>query len=628
MDTPGPRQLPADVILRALYLLPPNILAYWGRLTCRDAAQRLNQAHQCTMRLSQQLPPSPQAFDLALAKAQQGVSALSFRRQLNLFSTAAASGSQANLELVWAMLRPRVCPELLQSGPLDAAREQMELSDPGVTIATAGHLHLLPWLLAHCPGLVDPVETLAAVAGHCDLAALQGAWGVLRERWGLAVDTAVQKERGMLAGWHQGEDRTAKEVAARMWLKVLDAAAVCKLPEGSAKLEWVMSAGGGCSFVRPESAAAVAAVHSGDLDRVRWLLRRFPWVRVGRGKGDILTAALQHAGLELVEWLVEQNGFSLPRPEDQELCSRLGYAAAASGSVAKLRWLAARGLPLGTEWPMIGALSSGQLEVLRFLREEAGNAVSLATNRCSAAAVQSGSVATAAWLLQQGASMDPANLILALAAGDLDMFVWLVTEAGCTPPPAVLATLVLSWPDTWSADDAKVTAAATVVLHGVGDADVRLGGGAGGPVNGGAGGAVGQQPADEAHWGGGIMLAAFAAAKRGLLPLLRMLLEGREVQPAQHAALLDEAAKGGCEELLLWLVEQLPGGEAGPGTWQCCLHALVNGDLATATCLYGTLGVAWPPNAMGAAVGLGCFPSALQWMAQRGAPAAGPQEAQ
>ncbi len=50
--------------------------------------------------------------------------------------------------------------------------------------------------------------------------------------------------------------------------------------------------------------------------------------------------------------------------------------------------------------------------------------------------------------------------------------------------------------------------------------------------------------------------------------------------------------------------------------------------LPRATYLYDTLGVRGLPNAVGTAVGLGCFPSALQGMVQWGAAAAEPQEAQ
>ncbi len=62
-----------------------------------------------------------------------------------------------------------------------------------------------------------------------------------------------------------------------------------------------------------------------------------------------------------------------------------------------------------------------------------------------------------------------------------------------------------------------------------------------------------------------------------------------------------------------------------PNTWSCCLPALASGNLAAATCLYGTQGVTWAPDALAQAVREGCFLSALQWMVERGAPA-GPQE--
>lgn len=236
------RALPSEVIVRVLSALPPNTLAYSGRLTCKNAAQHCAQPQQCTLCLSEPLPPSPRAFDLALDKAQQGVTALSFRRQLNLFSTAAASGSQANLELVWAVIRPRVCPELLH---VPLYKQPDPISDLGVTAAAAGHSHLLPWLLALCPGLVDPAKTLAAVAGHCNLSALQEAWGLLCK----AIAASEAKVSGQQPG-RIGQDYDAWAKGPSMWEQVLDAAAGCKLPDGSAKLEWVIAAGGGCGLVR------------------------------------------------------------------------------------------------------------------------------------------------------------------------------------------------------------------------------------------------------------------------------------------------------------------------------------------------------------------------------------------
>ncbi len=182
MDTGPDPALPRELLLRVLRFLPPNTVAFSGRLTCKDAAEHFCQPGDCTICLSQPLPALPSAVEWARDKAQQGLAALSFRRQLRLFKVAARSGSTTNLELVLSVMQPRICPEVLSSGHLHKTGPVLQFEDTGVVAAQSGHAHLLPWLLAHCPGLVDPARALHAVAQHCDLEALQRAWADLGER--------------------------------------------------------------------------------------------------------------------------------------------------------------------------------------------------------------------------------------------------------------------------------------------------------------------------------------------------------------------------------------------------------------------------------------------------------------
>ncbi len=587
------RALSPELMLRVLSARPPHTLAYAGRLACKDAAQQCTQPQQCTLLLSEPLPPSSQAFDLALAKAQQGVSALSFRRQLNLFSTAAASGSQANLELVWTVMRPRVCPEMLRVGP---PKDVRDVGDPGVAAARAGHPHLLPWLLAHCPGLVDPVKALAAVAGHCDLAALQEAWGLVRE----ALDSPGE------GGARQQPGRTTRadgvgEQGGSMWEQLLDAAAACKFPEGSAKLEWVLWAGGGCSLVR--AATVAAALRSGQLDRVQWLLREFPWVRVGPGKGGIVTAALQHSDLGVVEWLVDEAACALPGAEEG------AEAAAASGNVAKLLWLERRGLPLtSAAWNLAArcAARKGHVGVLRFLEERPVDFSDPTDGGLFYAAVESGSIEAAALLRHHGC---PANYDLCFAArGNVEMVRWLLDEAQLnTSPEAALQGVLYLWPDQTSADDAGLAAAVGMLLE-----VAKAAGGAAGK----AGDAIKTE----------VLFAVNAAASRGNAQLLRTILE-HPLAPYAHDVYMGEAASSGCVDAMRWLSQ--PGESSGrrrytePArsvAWLSCHGALVSGDLATAAYLT-SLGMVWGRTSLFQAVAKGCFLSGLQWMVEQGAPA-------
>ncbi len=567
--------------------------------------QQCAQPQQCTLLLSEPLPPSPQAYDLALAKAQQGVSALSFRRQVNLFSTAAASGSQANLELVWAVVRPRVCPELLHVGPnkLVPRYKQLDrISDPGVTAAAAGHPHLLPWLLAHCPGLVDPAKTLAAVAGHCDLAALQGAWDLLREAITAPGAGEDSHQPGRIA-----QDSGSGAEGPSMWEQVLDAAAGCKLPDGRAKLEWVIAAGGGCGLVRAGTVAA--AVRSGQLDRVRWLLQEFPWVRVGPMKGCIVAAALQHCDLGVAEWLVDEAGCALPSAEQGS------GAAAYSGSVAKLQWLEGRGLPLAWDPAAHCAAVKGHLGVLRFLWERSGDSTDASLQldeHLLYPAVASGSIGTAAWLLQHGCPLAPT--MYAAASGDVDMVRWLLNEVRPDISPGkALMDLVCLWPDATSADDAGLAAAVALVL------EAAMAGG-GGAV------AAGKATALQIH------RAANDAARRGNVAVLRAILEhplagGR---PTDGAYLRQSASSGSVDTMLWVCAAEVPTAQLrrslriGCIAGLFCHEALVRGDLATAAHLT-SMGREWSGVPLAQVAEDGGFLSALQWMVQWGA-AAGPAE--
>lgn len=208
---------------------------------------------------------------------------------------------------------------------------------------------------------------------------------------------------------------------------MLDAAAACKHPERSAELEWVIAAAGGCTLVRGDTVAA--AVSAKQLEGVRWLLREFPWVRVGPERGDIPAAALEHSELGVVEWLVHKAGCALPKAEDLDTCSSLGEAAARSGSMAKLRWLADRGVPLTTEAALSGALEGGHVDVLRFLREEAGNTTNLEEYFAETHAAASGKPAAVAWLLQQGYRVSFHAFSSAAALRDVAMLKWLAREA-------------------------------------------------------------------------------------------------------------------------------------------------------------------------------------------------------
>ncbi len=160
--------LPTPVQLHILSFLPPNDRALSGRLVSPDAAAGLSQDPTCTASLSQPLPPH--AVPWAVEAGQQHVRQLPFRHKLQLLCTAAASGSEVNLEVALALLQPSVFPELLQRWVY------CEGPDPGVAAVRAGHPQLLGWLLDRCPGLLDLSHALAAAARCLSLQDVQAVW--------------------------------------------------------------------------------------------------------------------------------------------------------------------------------------------------------------------------------------------------------------------------------------------------------------------------------------------------------------------------------------------------------------------------------------------------------------------
>ncbi len=126
---PAQNDLPSELRLHILSLLPPNDLALGGRLSSRDAAQRFREVYHRTANLSWPLPPYAAASWEAEVPAQRGlprssgraawqphlqraVEQLRYEEKHSLLAAAAASGSEVNLEVAWHLLRPCVFPEL------------------------------------------------------------------------------------------------------------------------------------------------------------------------------------------------------------------------------------------------------------------------------------------------------------------------------------------------------------------------------------------------------------------------------------------------------------------------------------------------------------------------------------
>ncbi len=541
-------EVPLQVITTVLELLPPNEVALSARRTCRAAAQHFAEEHHRTVSaFTGAIPPH------ATAEMEAAFRGRSFRHRLLALSAAAASGSVANLELVWRRLQPCLFPELLRGDMyLERMRRGMHPGDDPGTAAVkgGGATAVLPWLLDRCPGLVNRSDTVTAAARHCALAQLKKVWGQLR-----FPDFSMRFVRG-----------------------VLEAATSWGAADAQTKLWWLLELG-----CRAPTAAEYLAVFSDDLPRLRRIQQRgFEQF----GNWQLLAAALRHADLSLAQWLMDAAGCLIPPAAAHELAA----AAAASGSVAKLRWLQSRGVSLSPPAPhqavpIKAAAAHGQLEALRFLHLEGGSGLPQ-DSRTSilSAAVTAGHIGVAEYLLHAGCTLGSfvwRRWCLRGCRGGLAMVQWLLEEARVPAADGVLAMMIENWPHTNAASQWQLLQAVRLVAP-PGSSVGALGG------------------------------AAAAAARAGHLELLRYL--HKELGCGLGAGVLVAAAKGGSEAVLEWLVEQgCAAGEADELD-RCYLAAGAGGDRATLECLR-RLGVPQSERILRKAVGRLCVPQVVrEWL--------------
>ncbi len=634
----GGPALPSDLVCPVLEYLSPNDIALAGRFTCQEAARGFRSARFRTASLSQPIAShAAQSFQL---DAQPRVRMLTFRKKLGLMAIAAASGSEVNMAAASSLLRPQLFPELL-SAAASGMRYTTMFGDPGSAACERGHPHLVRWMVQHsCP--LSPTRTLAAAARHCDLGALRDLWQLLRSLPGppLQLDHYV-----------------------------LGAAAASTTPDALAKAEWVLAEGAGSCELTPtiactllEAAAGSSTTNTGDticsssttntsdassgggsssssrggastadafMSRLQWLQSRGCQLR-----GDVVLGAALRLPSDVFPAVADKVSGSQGLLWDggrsaggggsmAELLAtgrgggwnRLRHAALSGpGSAAKLRWLKERGVGLD-EGTILDAARQGNLEALVYLHEACG----LPLNRIHVMgkAVESGSIRTAAWLLQAGCQTSYADICCAADHGRRDMVQWLVQEARCPLQDGfhdstceLLRTLVLTWGRATLSDRRPVYVRRPDPCHGVGEdaellATVQLLLGAGCGVD---------------------LLTLCAAVDRGDLALVR-LLHGTG-RCATGRIELDKAARPGCEALVDFLAEK---GYVVVDPMATCdaayAHAARAGDLGMLMALR-RLGVPWGRGTLNATVHEGVPPGgaplcALRWMVEQGMPATG-----
>ncbi len=621
MDVHPSFDLPSELRLRVLSLLPPNELALGGRLACKDAAERFSQPHHRTVHLNQQLPPY---FDTCLKAFLRH---WPLRHVLWLLVGSPRCGREEGVEAVWRAVQPHLFLELLRIDHYlkllhqDAASpgQNAAMKDDIGSAAVAGGLaHLLPSLAQRCPGLLDPGRTLEAAARHCDLAGLQAAWELL---WGRIEEEEPKLPPELPQGCSYGVAMALGHTRGLWFEKVrgicrrmMAAAAASSTPDATAKMEWVRSQGrsihGDPRALRYADVWGAAAA-SGDLSRMQWLSDR----GFQAGTDMALWMVLKHADVSFVHRLEIEDGEAgegryLPRAGDAAWGSKATLCAAASSpkdSAAKLQWLAGRGAVLGSPPAIVTAAKHGNLEALQLLLR-AGRAQPPAgagpdvgfqavLGDALAAAVESGSVPTASWLIDaMGCTLQPQHYKAAFQRGDLPMLTWLL-QAGCPRVGLTLCDVLRAWPSTCPADSEALVEA------------LRLLAAAGWPALGG----------DDEH---PLMAVACKGHSWALWCAVVKLLPLSDAPPDLLRQALTGAARAGFGAMLEALVGLgglgLDGRDGGDSAAACYAAAARNGDLGTLECLR-RLGAPLAEGAMAAALRVGAPLCALQRLVEQGA---------
>ncbi len=552
------------VMRLVLERLDVNDRALNGRLVCKDSYEFLRLPRHWTVRLGQPLPPSTgdAAWQSHLLRAFRG---LTFIAKAQVLKIAVASGSEANLELAWGLLRPCLFPELLL--PHDFSRFQPRVltvvgtADPGSAAIASGHDHLLPWLIQNsCP--LDPDDMLIAAAQHCSMEGMLHLWQSIGGARCLANDAYLRCEVAGAAG----RSHTA----------------------AIAKLSWLLSARESARTQQQKQElmqrAAKGAAARGSLPVLQWLLDKGLDVRGAQGGLQTLATGLRHGHVAVADWLVDVAGYPLPPQQQHDELNAVWFSAGWSGSMRPISWLLGRGVPVhGVASGLRGAAYSGHLEAVQFLHAEHGLPL---TAEVFSHAAASRSMPTVQWLLQAGCPMGREAYRRAAEQGDGGMVLWLAQEAGCPWDAGTTATVIDRW-RRGAESSARLLPAVRALVE------------AGCP----AGCAQGQGPA-----------TLDAAVRRGHLPVARYLHEECGVGFGPYTLTL--AAQGGCEPVLEWLV----GAGCGPGTGYPYAKAATYGDLATLCCLH-RLGVPLGDAGWWRALNVYNVPlAAVRWLVEHGAP--------
>ncbi|GFR42537.1 hypothetical protein Agub_g3443 [Astrephomene gubernaculifera] len=439
LDPEFKHDLPPELLLSIVRVLPANEIALTGRLINKATAAHFRGPQFTTVRLSLPSPPHAFAKRWGSPGAMRGLT-LAQRRQLLCLT--AASGSLPNLQVAathaGCALNGRGFLATIHSGcvqtggafPAAAAAGQLEVcqwlrqqgctweSHPLDAAAEAGQRAACEWLLAAgCPWSHAAVYS-AARGGHVGLM----EW-LLQQR----PERAEVCNMRLLQTASRGCDLATLQRLYRDWrgarlgrqfkCDILTTVVGSPAPDWQDKVVWLEKQG--CP--KDPSVCAEAATCSDALSRLAWLRRR----------GYPVDEMALHLAAERGDVAVMDSLDCFMNEGDQLEVDMmtLGYTAsnaARHGHLAALQWFFAR-FDLNPSNALDSAAQGGHLELVSWLLGRAGGNMRSAL---FASAATSGNLELLRWLRQRGCPWDASALSRAAEAGCEEALEWLV-EQGC-----------------------------------------------------------------------------------------------------------------------------------------------------------------------------------------------------
>ncbi len=347
-----------ELRLHVLSFLPPNDLALSGRLSSKDAAQRFSEPHHRTARLSQPLPrhimaaadagPGQGAVEGAegggwtpFRQASRAAAQLSFRHKLLLLSTAAASGRKTNVGFAWRLLQPHVFPDLLQTDLYsktvrDVRNPRSQTGLPHWRPADVGSTAVASGLAHLLPSLAQRCPGLLDPGATLETAARHCDLAGLQAAWQLMgqrlEDSFPQELPKMMA--HLSITETMETLQPRDTATELVCWRMMTAAAGSSTPDATAKMAWVLDTCRDQSWALTEQAEVWGTAAASGDLARLRWLRergFAWGGAEALAAVLRHADLGFILRMEGEGGY-LPPADSKFRCSEAAVCAAAGSA--------------------------------------------------------------------------------------------------------------------------------------------------------------------------------------------------------------------------------------------------------------------------------------------------------